>query len=93
VGLKYRLPHHVEDLNMQIKRLLDDREVFVGDTVFDAQKRPYAFVKYSSGNLFVTAEDGRPIRFKPSELGCYIIHDNRTNRELAKEQLRDYWAG
>ena len=62
-------------------------------SVFDAQKRPYAFVKYSSGNLFVTAEDGRPIRFKPSELGCYIIHDNRTNRELAKEQLRDYWAG
>jgi|GEM_PF-1279508 hypothetical protein len=29
---------------MQIKRLLDDRGVIVGDTVFDAQGRPYAFV-------------------------------------------------
>ena len=28
---------------MQIKRLLDDREVFVGDRVFDARGRSYAF--------------------------------------------------
>ena len=27
---------------MQIKRLLDDREMFVGDRVFDAQGRFYA---------------------------------------------------
>ena len=26
---------------MQIKRLLDDREVFVGDRLLDAQKRSY----------------------------------------------------
>jgi hypothetical protein len=26
---------------MQIKRLLDDREVFVGDSLFDAQGRSY----------------------------------------------------
>ena len=32
---------------MQIKRLLDDREVFVGDKVFDAQGRPYALVRHS----------------------------------------------
>ena len=32
--------------NMQIKRLLDDREVFVGDTVFDARGRPYAFLEH-----------------------------------------------
>ena len=29
---------------MQIKRLLDDREVFDGDRLFDAQGRPYTFV-------------------------------------------------
>jgi hypothetical protein len=28
---------------MQIKRLLDDREVFAGDRVLDAQGRSYAF--------------------------------------------------
>ena len=31
---------------MQIKRLLDDREVLVGDGVFDAQGRPYALVDH-----------------------------------------------
>ena len=36
---------------MQIKRLLDDREVMVGDRVFDAQRRSYAFVEHSSGEL------------------------------------------
>ena len=36
---------------MQIKRLLDDREVFAGDRVFDAQGRSYAFVEHSGGEL------------------------------------------
>ena len=76
---------------MQIKRLLDDREVFVGDKVFDAQGRSYAFVEHSGGELVVAAEDGRPTRFKPEELGCYLVHVNRTERGLAKERLRDYW--
>jgi len=76
---------------MQIKRLLDDREVFVGDTVFDAQGRSYAFLGHSGGELVVAAGDGHPIRFKPDELGCYVIHVNRTERGLAKERLRDYW--
>ena len=39
----------------------------------------------------VAVEDGRPIRSKPDDLGCYVIHVNRTDRELAKERLRDYW--
>ena len=38
---------------MQIKRLLDDREVFVGDRLFDAQGRSYAFVEHSGGELVV----------------------------------------
>jgi hypothetical protein len=76
---------------MQIKRLLDDREVFVGDRLFDAQGRSYAFVEHSGGELVVTAEDGRPIRLSLNELGCYVIHVNRTDRGLAKERLRNYW--
>ena len=76
---------------MQIKRLLDDREVFVGDRLFDAQGRFYAFLEHSSDELVVAAEDGRPTCFKPEALGCYVIHVNRTNIGLAKERLRDYW--
>jgi len=76
---------------MQIKRLLNDREVFAGDKLFDAQGRPYAFLEHLSGELVVTAEDGRSIRFKPERLGCYVIYVNRTELGLAKERLRDYW--
>ena len=76
---------------MQIKRLLDDREVFAGDKLFDAQGRSYTFVEYSGGELVVAAEGGRPTLFKPEQLGCYVIHGNRTDRGLAKEPLRDYW--
>ena len=76
---------------MQIKRLLDDREVFDGDRLFDAQGRFYAFVEHSDGELLVTAEDERPTRFKPDELGCYVIRVNRTDRGRTKERLRDYW--
>ena len=78
---------------MQTKRLLDDREVFAGDKLFDAQGRSYASVEHSSGELVVAAEDGRPTRFKPADLGCYVVHANRTDRGLAKERLRDYWEG
>ena len=43
---------------MQIKRLLDDREVRVDDRLFDAQGRPYALVELSSGELVDTAYHG-----------------------------------
>ena len=78
---------------MQIKRLLDDREVFVGDKVFDAQGRSYAFVEHSGGELVVAAENGCLSRFKPEALGCYLVHVNRTDRGLAKERLRSFWEG
>ena len=77
---------------MQIKRLLDDKEVSAGSKVFDAQGRSYAFVEHSGGELVVTSEDRRPTRFKPEQLGCYVIHVNRTDRGLAKEPLADYRA-
>ena len=75
---------------MQIKRLLDDREVFDGDRLFNAQGRSYAFVEHSGGGLVVAVEDERPTRFKP-DLGCYVVHANRTDRGLAKERLRRFW--
>ena len=78
---------------MQIKRLLDDREVFGDDKLFDAQGRSYAFVEHSGGELVVAVEDERPTRFKPDELGCYVIPVNRTNLGLAKERLRSFWEG
>jgi hypothetical protein len=78
---------------MQAKRLLDDRELFADDRVFDAQGRSYAFVEHSGGELVVAVEDERPTRFKPADLGCYVIHVNRTERGPAKERLRDYWEG
>ena len=67
--------------------------MFASDKVFDAQGRSYASVEHSSGELVVAAEDGRPIRFKPERLGCYVIHVDRADRGLAKERLRDYWEG
>jgi hypothetical protein len=78
---------------MQVKRLLDDREVLVGDGVFDAQRHSYTFVEHSGGELVVKSDDERPTRFKPADLGCYVVHANRTDRGLAKERLRDYWEG
>jgi hypothetical protein len=78
---------------MQIKRLLDDRDVFACDKVFDAQGRSYAFVEHSGGELVVTSEDRRSALFNPADLGCYVVHANRTDRGLAKERLRDYWEG
>jgi len=77
---------------MQIKRLLGDQKVWAGDKLFDAQGRYYVLLEHSGGDLVVAREDGHPIRFKPNELGCYVIHVNRTELGLAKERLRDYWA-
>ena len=76
---------------MQAKRLLDDRELFVDDRVFDAQGRSYAFVEHSGGELVVKSDDERPTQFKPADLGCYVVHANRTDRGLAKERLRRFW--
>ena len=76
---------------MQANRLLDDREVFVGDRVFDARGRSYGFIEHSGGELVVKSEEAAPTSFKPADLGCYVIHVNRADRGLAKERLRDYW--
>jgi hypothetical protein len=62
---------------MQANRLLDDREVFVGDRLFYAQGRPYAFVEHSGGELVVTTEYRRSTRFKPEQLGCYVMRKSQ----------------
>ena len=62
-----------------------------GERLFDAQGCSYAFVGHSGGELVVAAEYGRSIRFKPEQLGCYVIYVNRAERALAKERLRDNW--
>ena len=51
---------------MWIKRLLDDREVLVGDKLFDAQGLPNAFVEHSGGEL-VVADVERQFRFTTRE--------------------------
>ena len=76
---------------MQIKRILDDRELFAGDRVFDAHGRPYAFVEHSGGELVVKSEEAAPTSFKPEQLGCYVTYVTRTERGLAKERLRSFW--
>jgi len=76
---------------MAIKRLLDDRELRIGERVFDAQGRSHGFVEHSGGEQVVAAGYARSIRFKPDKLGCYVIHASRTERWLVKQRLRDYW--
>ena len=38
---------------MQIKRLLDDRELLIGERVFDAQGCDCRFLEHSNGELVV----------------------------------------
>ena len=51
---------------MQIKGLLDGREVLVGDRLFDAQGRSYAFVEHAGGEL-VVADVERTFRYTTHE--------------------------
>lgn len=57
-GLQYRPFHRTEALNIQIKRLLNDREVFAGDKVFDARERFYAYVEHAGGKLVAMQKTG-----------------------------------
>lgn len=74
---------------MRIKRLLDDRKVHAGDSLFDAQGRFYAFVEHSGGELVVKGGDGRPTRFKPDELEMLgrelgLISESMVGRKLVQ---------
>ena len=75
---------------MLIQRILDDRPVTAGDTLFSAKGKPVEFVEYKSGDLVALDSDGHRIRFKPEELACYTLNANRTDLGLAKERLRSF---
>ena len=45
---------------MQIKRLPDDREVFAGDRLFDAQGRSYTFVDHPREQYLRTSSATTP---------------------------------
>ena len=75
-GLQYRPFHHTEALNIQIKRLLNDREVFAGDKVFDARERFYAYVEHAGGKL--TDFDGNEVLYgKPDFKNPSLILKNK----------------
>ena len=76
---------------MHIKRLLDDKEVFAGSKVFDAQGRSYAFVEHANGQLVAVSPDGKKVKSSPVEFGCYLLSRDRTDLGLAKDRLRSFW--
>ena len=76
---------------MQIKRLLDDRIVVIGDKLINSQGEHCEFVEHADGQLVAVSLDGKKIRNSPAELGCYLLSKNRTDRELAKDRLRSFW--
>ena len=78
-------------MNMKIKRLLNDKSVVKGDQLFDIKGQPFKFVEVSGGQLTIMSSINKTARKRPSELGCYLLNKNKTERGLAKERLRSYW--
>ena len=76
---------------MQIKRLLDDREVLVGDNLINSQGEHCEFVEHANGQLVAVSPDGKKVKSSPAELGCYLLGKNRTDRGLDRERLRSFW--
>ena len=68
-GLQYRPPHHTEPLNMQIKRLLDDRLVVIGDKLINSQGQHCEFVEHANGQLVAVSPDGKKVKSSPVEFG------------------------
>jgi hypothetical protein len=76
---------------MQIKRLLNDIEVVAGDKLINSQGEHCEFVEHADGQLVAVSLDGKKIRNSPTELGCYLLSKDRTDRGLAKDRLRSFW--
>lgn len=75
---------------MQIKRLLDDRLVVTGDKLINSPGEHCEFADHADGQLVAVSPDGEKVRYSPAELGCYLLSKDRTDRELAKDRLRDF---
>ena len=76
---------------MQIKRYLDDKAVAKGDKLFNSRGEAFEFVGFEGSQLTATSSTSVTVRKAPADLGCYVIHKNRTDVGLAKERLRSYW--
>lgn len=76
---------------MQIKRYLDDKTVAKGDKLFSNQGEAFAFVDFEGGLLTAISSANVTVRMAPADLGCYVLHENRTEAGIAKERLRSYW--
>jgi hypothetical protein len=76
---------------MQIKRLLNDIEVVVGDKLINSQGEHCECVEHANGQLVAVSPDGKKVKSSPAELGCYLLSKDRTDRGLAKDRLRSFW--
>ena len=80
-----------EAFNRQIKRYLDDKAVAKGDKLFNSQGEAFEFVDLEGSQLTAISSANVTVRKAPADLGCYVLHKNRTEVGLAKERLRSYW--
>jgi hypothetical protein len=76
---------------MQIKRYLDDKTVAKGDRLFNSRGETFAFVDFEGGLLTAISSANLTVRKASADLGCYVLHKNRTEVGIAKERLRSYW--
>jgi hypothetical protein len=76
---------------MLIKRILDDKAVAKGDKLFNSQGEAFEFVDVEGSQLTAISSASVTVRKAPADLGCYVLHKNRTEVGLAKERLRSYW--
>ena len=76
---------------MQIRRYIDDKAVAKGDKLFNSQGEAFVFVDLEDSQLTAISSANVTVRKSPADLGCYVLHKNRTEVGLAKERLRSYW--
>ena len=76
---------------MQIKRYLDDKAVAKGDKLFNSQGEAFEFVGFEGSQLTAISSANVTVRKAPADLGCYVLHKDRTEVGPAKERLRSYW--
>ena len=76
---------------MQIKRYIDDKAIAKGDKLFNSQGEAFKFVDFEGCQLTAISSASVTVRKAPADIGCYVLHKNRTEAGIAKERLRSYW--
>jgi hypothetical protein len=76
---------------MQIKGYLDDKAIAKGDKLFNSKGEAFEFVDFDGSQLTAISSANVTVRKSPADLGCYVLHKNRTEAGIAKERLRSYW--